>query len=77
MTMIKKTVIFIVLVASLFGLYKLWLYKTREKSCRDYAMAWLEIDEEHPLKGQEDTTGYSNTEKYKKMYEDCMFLQGY
>lgn len=73
----KLILISILIVVSLFGLYKWWLHGVKEKSCRDFATGHLNLDNKYPLKGQEATSGYSNIEKYKKIYEDCMFLQGY
>lgn len=73
----KLILISVLIVVSLFGLYKWWLHGVREKSCRDYATAWLSLDDKYPHKGQEATSGYKNVDKYKKMYEECMFLQGY
>lgn len=73
----KRLIIVVVALIALFGIYKGGLYFLQEKSCRDYAIAWLEIDDKNPLVGQEKTSGYNNIEKYQKMYNECMFLQGY
>ncbi len=70
-------IIGIIIVISLFGLYKWWLYQAREKSCRDFASSYLNLDDKYPLPGQKATSGYNNVDKYKKMYDECMFLQGY
>ncbi len=72
----KLILISVLIILSLFGLYKWWLHGVREKSCRDFASGWLNLDDKYPLKGQESTSGY-NVDKYKKMYDECIFLQGY